>query len=279
MKQSKFKFKNPKLAFVLLLIALFIVFLLYYFFILSDIASRNNFVNEVVEIADENETSIFNVQRIVVYSSATAVDKSNDLSLKNMDILQFSDIAINIDNTSSIDELTNENTVKELYIDNIEMTTTSDIGSKVLNYKNGETSGKYEIIETPIDGRINFKIINTNSENESTSYSEPTFYTDCSNPITLGYVNTLLTNHSMAQDGSQIAFNGKVLEQVGIAQDDISYVLNFKIHIINNANQKFVYDMKLSVDLNDENGGIYNGYSYRGRTTSGKEYQFFKEGN
>ena len=33
------------------------------------------------------------------------------------------------------------------------------------------------------------------------------------------------------------------------------------------------------VDLNDNNGGIYNGYVYRGKTTSGNEYRFIKEVN
>ena len=35
--------------------------------------------------------------------------------------------------------------------------------------------------------------------------------------------------------------------------------------------------MKLNVDLNDANGGIYNGYIYKGKTTSGSEYRFFRE--
>ena len=35
--------------------------------------------------------------------------------------------------------------------------------------------------------------------------------------------------------------------------------------------------MKLDVNLNDDNGGIYNGYTYKGKTTSGSEYRFFKE--
>ena len=53
--------------------------------------------------------------------------------------------------------------------------------------------------------------------------------------------------------------------------------LNFTIHIVNNLNQKFAYNMKLDIDLNDNNGGIYNGYVYKGRTTSGNEYRFVKE--
>ena len=50
---------------------------------------------------------------------------------------------------------------------------------------------------------------------------------------------------------------------------------SFTIHIVNNSGEKFAYNMKLTIDLN----GIYDGYSYKGKTTSGTEYQFFKEIN
>ena len=34
--------------------------------------------------------------------------------------------------------------------------------------------------------------------------------------------------------------------------------------------------MNLDVDLNDENGGIYNGYVYKNTATSGLQYRFFR---
>ena len=134
------------------------------------------------------------------------------------------------------------------------------------------------MFEPPSNNRIDFNIINTNSENENHDYTMPTFYTDCSNPITLGYLNKdLLTNYSVSDSSNKISFNGKVLKEANIDLNDVNYTLNFNIHIVNNLNQKFVYNMSLNVNLNDDNGGIYNGYVYRGKTTSGKEYRFFKE--
>ena len=38
-----------------------------------------------------------------------------------------------------------------------------------------------------------------------------------------------------------------------------------------------IYNMKLDVNLDGDNGGIYNGYVYRGKNFSGNEYRFFKE--
>lgn len=278
MKNFDFKIKNVKLAFAILIILLFAIFLLYYNFILITSFAKNKFANEVIEIADENENSIFNIQKILIYSNATAIDNSEDQSLKNMSISQYSDISIYIDNTSYITDLTNENTVKELYIDNIVMKSNSDKGTKILNYKNPLNFGKFKSIETPQNNRIDFNIINTNSENENHDYSTPTFYTDCSNPITLGYLNKdLLTDYSVSDESNTVSFNGKVLKEANVDLNDINYTVSFKIHIVNNLNQKFVYNMSLDVNLDDNNGGIYNGYVYRGKTTSGNEYRFFKE--
>lgn len=278
MKKSKLKIQNPKLIFVILLIALFAVFLLYYVFIFSKNFARNQFANEMINISDENENSIFSIQKLLLYSSANAIDSSENQSLKNMSIYQYTDLSIYIDNLETVSDLTDENTVKELYIDNIVITSNADRGIKLLNYKNPLDFGKFKMLQAPENNRIDFTIVNTNSENENHDYSKPTFYTDCSNPITLGFMNKdILTNYSVSADSSTVSFNGKVLQEANIPIEDINYTLSFSIHIVNNLNQKFVYNMKLDVDLNDANGGIYNGYVYKGKSTSGSQYRFFKE--
>ena len=277
---NKIQIKNPKVVFAILIISLFIIFLLYYNFIFSVSFARNSFANSMIEIAEENENSIFNIQKMLFYSSANAVDNTEEQSLQNLSISQYTDISIYIDNTSSVTELTNENTVKQLYIDNIFINSNSDRGNKYLNYKNPMDFGKFKDFDATENNRIDFNIVNTNNENENYDYSKPTFYTDCSNPITLGYMNKdLLTNYSVSKDSNSVSFNGKVLKEANVNLDDIKYTLNFKIHIVNNMNKKFVYNMKLDIDLNDNNVGIYNGYVYKGKTTSGNQYRFFKEIN
>ena len=125
--------------------------------------------------------------------------------------------------------------------------------------------GKYQDIIQPERNRIDFTIINTNEQNENHNYSEPTFYTDCSNPISLGFLNKdLLTNYSVSDENSAVSFNGKILQQANVSLDDINYTLNFTIHIINNLNQHFSYNMKLDVNLD----GIYDGYTYIGKDTN-----------
>ena len=276
MKKFNFKIKNVKLAFAILIILAIILLILYYNFIFADVFARNNFANQMVEIAEENESPIFSIQRILLYNSANAVDNSEDQSLSNMSISQFTDISIYIDNSQTVADLTDENTIKELYIDNISITSKSENGTKILNYKNPLNFGKYQNIDEPEDDRIYFNIVNTNEENENHNYDEPTFYTDCSNPVSLGFLNKdLLTNYSVSNDSSSVSFNGKVLQEAGVNLDDINYTLNFTIHIVNNLNQKFAYNMKLDIDLD----GIYDGYTYRGKNASGTQYYFFKELN
>ena len=276
MKKFKFKIKNVKLAFVILIILAIILLILYYNFVFSDAFAKNNFANQMIEIAEENENPIFTIQRILLYNSANAIDNSENQSLSNLSISQFTDISIYIDNSQTVSDLTDENTVKELYIDNIDITANSDMGTKILNYKNPLNFGKYQDVLSPENDRIDFAIVNTNDENQNHNYDEPTFYTDCSNPISLGYLNKdILTNYSVSSDSSSVSFNGKVLQEANVNLQDINYTLSFTIHIVNNLNQKFAYNMKLNVDLD----GIYDGYTYRGKNTSGTEYQFFKELN
>ena len=165
MKKFKFKIKNVKLAFVILIILAIVLLILYYNFVFADAFAKNNFANQTIEIAEENKSPIFSIQRILVYNSANAIDNSEDQSLSNMAISQYTDISIFLDNSQTISDLSDENTVKELYIDNISISTKSENGNKILNYKNPLNFGKYQDLEKPTNDRIDFNIVNTNEEN------------------------------------------------------------------------------------------------------------------
>lgn len=273
--RKRIKVKNDKTIFTIFIIALIILAFLYYNFIFYKIYAKNAFANDAVKIAEENESPIFSVQKILLYSSANAIDNTKEQSLENISISQFTDIAIYIDNTTTISELTDENTIKELYIDNIEITSDVTNGDRFINYKSPLNFGKYS--ELGKTDRIDFNIVNTNSENENNDYSNPTFYTDCSNPISLGYINqNLVKNYSVSSESNAISFNGKALKEANVNLNDLNCSIKFRINIVNNLNEKFVHTMKIDLDFNDENGGIYNGYVYKGKNVSGVENSFFK---
>ena len=236
-------------------------------------------MEQSLKIAEQNQLAVFRVSKILLYSSGNAIDNSSDHSLQDLDICQYTDIAIYIDNTSSISDLTTQNTVKELWVDNIKITPNSEVGSQVFNYKNLNNFGIFDVLENPSDGRINFNIVNTNEENEAADYSLPTFYTDCSNPISLGYLNSgIVKDYSIHDDVNSVIFNGKILEQTGVDLATIGYNLMFDIHIKNYDDDSFVYHANMDVQLDTESKEILGGYLYQSRNnTSGSEYVFFKE--
>ena len=274
---KKIKIKHHKTVMTILILILCLLAFLYYDLIFRTTYAKDEFSTQMEKIAEQSENPVFKIQRIIVYSSANAIDTSENESLQDLSILQYSDIAIYLDNTSTVYDLTNENTVKELYIDNISISTGSDKGHQYVNYKNALDFAKYKEIEEPDSDKIEYNIVNTNNENNNTDYEIPTFYTDCSNPITLEYMNEdIITNYAASSDSNTISFNGKVLQEAGIDLNDVNYSLNFTIHIINNLNEEFICPVRLKIDLSGEDGGIYKGYEYDNTTVSGYEYNFIK---
>ena len=274
---KKIKVKNHKLVLTILILILCILSVLYYDLIFRETFARDLFTNQVVELAQANEKPIFKIQKIILYSGANAIDNSENESLQDLSILQYTDIAIYLDNTSTIYDMTNENTIKELYIDNIDIKTGSDKGDQYINYKNALDFAKYKDIEEPESAQIEYNIVTNNDENDSTDYSKPTFYSDCSNPITLEYMNKdIVTNYAPSDSSNTISFNGKVLQEAGINLEDVNYTLSFNINLVNNLNEHFVCTVRLNVDLSGDDGGIYKGYKYENNSVSGYEYNFIQ---
>ena len=274
---KKIKIKHHKAVFTILILLLCILLFLYYDLIFRTSYAKDEFSTQVEKIAEQNENPIFKIQKILIYSSANAIDKSENESLQDLSILQYSDIAIYLDNTSTVYDLTNENTVKELYIDNISIQTGSDKGHQYVNYKSPFEFAEYKDIQELNSDKIEYNIVSTNDQNNHTDYATPTFYTDCSNPITLEYMNeNIVTNYATSSDSNTISFNGKVLQEAGIDLNDINYSLNFTIHIVNNLNEEFICPVRLKVDLSGDDGGIYKGEKNENISVSGYEYNFIK---
>lgn len=260
------------------------------------------FAKENVKVFENNKEQVFKVEKILICSSANAIDLSEKQNLQDMSIYQYTDIAVYINNG---EELTNKNTVKKLYIDNISLEGTSDIGKKSLNYKNTLKFGlkkanktkveettqnifesllKNEVEENQIvtqsenieqiqNEKIDFNIIYTNEENENADYDEPTFYTDCSNPITLEYVNNDIVTHYKIDENKSVLFDGSILKEVGIQAESLNCKVKFKINIINNNEEKYSCWINFSIPLDD----IYDGTTMKAKNTTNQKYVFFRE--
>lgn len=224
--------------------------------------------SEAILIAEKNEQPVFCIKKITLLSSANAIDNSLEKNLQDLSLYQFTDIALQIENDG---ELTNKNTVKKLYIDNIEINTRTKKGIPNLNYKNYQDFGKVEKIIQSTPERIDFNIVYTNEENSKANYDEPTFYTDCSNPITLEYVNNNLVKGYKIGENNSISFDGRILKSAGVELGDIECYLKFRINIENNLNENYSCWIGFYLPLSD----IFEGNSMKTKTLSGKRYDFF----
>ena len=272
--------KKNKLRMVLVLdIILLIVSFLAYKHIFQTETGKRIYSTESVKFSEENKNSVFKIDKIILYSGANVIDNSNG-ELKSLDISQFTDMEIFINNKSKSEELTPENTVNELFIEGIKIEGADGLnGQKIFNYKNPLSCGKYSDLLNWNDDGILFKVLNSNDQNSEANYDEPVFYTDCSNPISLGYINKdILTNCEVNSNNASISFDGSILKNAGVALKDLDFKLSFNLHLVNNYNEEFVSNIVIDNKLSDKDGddGIYSGYMMQIINPQDDQYKFIK---
>lgn len=289
---------NERVTIVLILI-LCVVTSAFGFMIYSRIQS-SDFANQMEKLYNKNQDAVFSVDKIVTYSSANAIDNSEGKTLQDLNVCQYTDIAIYLDNMTNIKELVKESaamgvsmvetndeasnkikehTIKELYIDNIKIDAASSKGKKTLSYKNPYKTAEFgDINYDEQQSRIDFDVVSTNVDNEKSDYSRPIFYADCSNPITLSYMNrNIVMGYAVSEGNTQVSFDGKLLQTVGVNLDDIACIVNFDIHLKNNLDQSFSCSVSINVPLKNENKSIYSGYIYEMEDNLQSKYKFFKQ--
>lgn len=242
---------NQKIV-IPILVAIVILLLIAYSYIIAKVIKGRQFANNAVQISEKNEKSIFSVNRIELFSSANVTDNTIEKNLQDLNIYQYADISIYINNKNKQEELTNENTIKELYIDNINLEAKSQTGDRSLSYTNSlEFAKNTDITNYTKTDRIDFDIIYTNEENNKADYSKPTFYTDCSNPITLKYLNKNIVKGYKVNKDKVISFDGKLLKEAKVSEEDIKCKIIFRINIVNNNNEKFSCWLNFDIPLNN----------------------------
>ena len=265
-------FKNKYFSKILIL--LFIVLFIIVASIIHKTIGRNTYANKITKIAEENKDVIFSIEKILIYSSA-GIENNNQSNLKDLGICQYTDFDIYINNKNSITDINEKNTVGQLYIDNIKIESQNNSGEKILNYKNFNDFGKFKSFENC--DRIDFDVIRTNKENEERDYSKPSFYTDCSNPVTIGYINKNITQYSASQNDNFVYYDVKILKNAKVELEELRYNLSFKIHIINNINEEFIYEANIKDVVSNDDKAIYNnGFVAKMKTKFAGGSSFFK---
>ena len=237
------------------------------------------FINQLEQFSKENKNPVFRVGQIILYSSANAIDNS-DGRLENVSISQFTDIAIYIDNKNKNPKLTAENTIKELYIDNIKVKVNSEDGEHIFNYKNPKEFGKYVSLKNYDNDKILMNVISTNEQINKADYNKNIFYTDCTNPISLGFVNrNFIKNGKVTDAQGLLLFDGSILKNANVDLKTISGKIDFLIHIKNNLGENFICNVSIENDLTKNEEEILNGYSMKILDLKDKKYDFLKVSN
>ena len=253
--ENKKKSNVPvKLIVTIALIILCIVMIVY---TVKIYVVNEKFADSVSEIARLNSKTVFSIDRIYLYSSADANSNETNKPVWDLDIFQFTDIAIYINNRDE-SGVTYENTIKTLTIDNVKFNGL-ETGNPKLYYKNVNDFAKLEINEAnEIKDSIEFNIVNTGDAD----YTKPVIYSNCQNPVTLEYVNSEMKENTTISDISQpLTYDGSLLQKSGISLNSIKCNLSFRVTIVNNYNQKFVATVYIDIPLEDSftNESIYNG--------------------
>ena len=269
MDKKKFSLKENKI-FITLLISLAIFILLGYT-VSQAYINKITFENQILEIARKNEENIFSINNITLFSSANSeseVKPNSTLNISNL--YQYTDIAIFITPVKS--DLTYENTLKEVYIDNLNFVTSPENGTPNLYYKNINNFTKSQNLEeNKVENKFSFNIT---SEDEA-NLDIPTLYNNCANPITLSYINSnIKSNYTLPDAFSQIAYDGSLLKTCNVILSSISCSVSFDIHITNNLGQQFMCPIYIEIPLDAKDGAsIYDGKVLINKATN---YNFYR---
>lgn len=230
---------------------------------MCQVANRN-----LAELADSfymsNAKTVFSIDKIILYSSANAIKNEVTRPVWDLNVYQYTDIAIYINNHSD-EELNSENAIKTLYIDNIKLNGVKK-GEQSLYFKNAPDFGKsiYSTVEKKEDAdsnkigdKLEFSVLNDGDIN----YEKRQIYADCSSPITLEYVNNIVNNKIISDIENDVKYDGSILKRSGIVLSDIKSSISFRINLTNNYNQKYMANVYIEIPLEDSVTGdnIYSG--------------------
>ncbi len=269
----KINFKNKKVFVIIVVFVILLIILFLYIKIINKYRNNNIFAKQSEKYSEELSNPVFRIEKILIYSDANIEDLSKNENLSDINISQFTDFAIYIDNKSKTSQLTAENTINNIYIDNITISALP-LGTQKVSYKSIDNLCKYEKIDKSTN-RIDYEIIHKNSEKNNNSSNS--FYTDCSEPLIVSYTNENIVEHKDVSNAQEkLSLDGSILKYLGIELESLNYQISFRINIENNLGENFFYNCKLDINLDSEDGGIYTGYIMQIFDLTKYDYRFIK---
>ena len=233
----------------ILLILIFICSLSYIFF-LRNYFSNKNFEEYNLLIANSNSSIPFSLNKIVLYSSSTAstVNSYNDNSVQALDISQYCDISLYINNE-------NNSIIKKLYIDNISISN-PEIGTPYLYKKALSDMEKCSYDSSKIiTNQFQYNIV---SKDLPINYGNYELYSDGSTPITIGFFNeNIKSNYLLTEE--EIKNSSSFLKDAHIPLSSINCNISFVLNIITAKDEHYICNINISIPFENKDGSsIYN---------------------
>ena len=258
-KKRNYRNKKVNIVYKLsLTIFLIVVLIVMLFFTIKNYQINLEFARQIDEFSNLNSKTVFSIDKISLYSSGFATKNKDNRPLWDLNIGQFTDIALQINNRSEDNGVNYENSIKSLYIDNIKFNNVF-MGQQSLHYK---ALGDFGIITSNESNKINNKLVYDVVQSGDIDLSEPKIYANAKNPITLEYVNAnIKTNEVISDTNTEVVYDGTLLKNTNIPLDKIKCTLSFTIHIINYYNQEYRATAYIDIPILNSvnNTTIYDG--------------------
>lgn len=206
----------------------------------------------------EDSKTVFSISEFITYQSANATN--NDTANKpiwDLNLYQYTDIAFNINNQNDFVGTSDKNTIKNLYIDNIQIIKAPNKGNLSFYYKDFEKFPSNSITEENlINNRIDFNI-----SGDEIALS-PSINSNGGITV-LSIVNKDIYNNFIIDDiSTSVSYDGNLLKIANINLEDLTYTVSFDINIINNLDEHYKCTINFEMPIEDKtnNTTIYDGY-------------------
>ena len=240
-------------------IFIIIIFFVVIFLLSAKVFTENNNNNNNNMNNDNNLISQFSINEIRYYSSANAISNTTNYQNPewNLNVYQYTDIAIYLDRIN--ENINEENYISGLYIDNINIEDSKNILVYYLNplqFGNGIVT--FENDTNVINEKLEFNIMNSNNTEDSLSYNIPIFFEDCSNPITIRYINDILKEYKVDNE-EVLNYDGSILNHASVDISDLEKTISFDINIVTRDEKVHNQKVEFEIPLENSSKSIYDG--------------------
>lgn len=250
--------KKKIILIVIIFILLFLDIYLFFNFIYTRYKNKNFLEKHDISLANDIQNSEFQIDKIIIYSSASGINKNTKFQRAywQLDIFQYSDIAIYFKQPEILNE---SNSIRTLNISNIKCKVANEKYSPAVYYLDANNFGTDTLVEDyKIEDNIEYTVLNFDNQDNSIKYNTPVFFSDLSNPITLKFTNTLIKNHSI-ENTEKLIFDGSLLSKTSLSKKDLEASISFNIDITNFKNEKYTANISIQIPLENNTQSIFDG--------------------